>query len=162
MLKLIHHLRHNAIAYLALFVALAGTSYGAFRVPDASVGERQLVNHSIDPVKLNPRFIGGYVRKWATVDASGRLIASGGKVKVSMPDYLPPATYLVDWRTHPTSRCEALASLDEHDSSSQALGSGSITSGTTQNSVRGVSTVVATFGGDGTSKAESFDIALLC
>lgn len=36
------HLRHNAVAYLALFVALGGTSYAAVSLPKDSVGSKQL------------------------------------------------------------------------------------------------------------------------
>ena len=159
---ILRHARQNTVAYVALFVALAGTSYAALRVPTNSVGERQLRNHSIDPVKLNPRFFGGYVRKWATVDASGHLIASGGPVKVTMPSFLPPANYVIDWLTHPRTRCTSIVSLDEHSNNSSGPAAGSVTSGTTQNDIRGVETSVSTFGSSGTPEPESFDIALLC
>ena len=49
MLKTLTFIRHNAIALLALFVALGGTSYAAIGIS----------NHSIEPVQLNPRDIGG-------------------------------------------------------------------------------------------------------
>ena len=52
--RIASHLRSNAVAYLALFVALGGTSY-AFAVPRNSVGTRQIRNHAITPVKLDPR-----------------------------------------------------------------------------------------------------------
>ena len=42
MTRLVAHARRNAIAYLALFVALGGTSYAAFSLPAGSVGARQL------------------------------------------------------------------------------------------------------------------------
>jgi hypothetical protein len=74
-------LRSNLVAYLALFVALGGTSYAAFTLPAGSVGERQIKNHAIDPVKLNPKFIGASVRYWAIVDGSGHVIASHPKPK---------------------------------------------------------------------------------
>ena len=38
----LRHLRRNAVAYLALFVALRGTSYAAIRLPASSVGTEQL------------------------------------------------------------------------------------------------------------------------
>ncbi|HWD65291.1 MAG TPA: hypothetical protein VG405_08955, partial [Solirubrobacteraceae bacterium] len=63
--KAINHLRANVVAYLALFVALGGTSYAAVNLPSNSVGNRQIRNHSIDPDKLNPRFIRGNIRIWA-------------------------------------------------------------------------------------------------
>jgi hypothetical protein len=79
------HLRSNAVAYLALFVALGGTSYAAFRLPAGSVGNRALKNHSISPIKFQRDKIAGYVRDWATVDTAGHISASR------------PRAHLVDW-----------------------------------------------------------------
>jgi hypothetical protein len=46
------HLRHHLVAYLALFVALGGTSYAATRLPTDSVASEQIVNGSIQAVDL--------------------------------------------------------------------------------------------------------------
>ena len=43
----IDHLRRNAVAYLALFVALGGTSYAAVKLPAASVGARELKANAV-------------------------------------------------------------------------------------------------------------------
>jgi len=72
----LNHLKHNAVAYLALFVALGGTSYAAATLGPGSVGTRQLKNHSITPNKLQKSSIAGYVRDWAQIDGSGHLVAS--------------------------------------------------------------------------------------
>ena len=71
------HLRANAVAYLALFVALGGTSYAAVVLPADSVGRAQLRNGAVSnakladgavgPAKLNPALIGGSIRAWAWV-----------------------------------------------------------------------------------------------
>lgn len=47
--SLIHHLRRNVVAYLALFVALSGTSYAASTtlLPKNSVSTRQVIDHSL-------------------------------------------------------------------------------------------------------------------
>ncbi len=81
MTRLIHHLRSNAIAYLALIVALGGTSYAAINLPAGSVGSRQLkngsvttnklANGSVTQKKLDPKSIGGSVLHWASVDQDG-------------------------------------------------------------------------------------------
>ena len=92
MLKTLTFIRHNAIALLALFVALGGTSYAALALPAGSVGARQLRNHSITPIKLDPGSIGGYVRFWARVSAGGRLIASSPRAKV-LVWYKPPSSF---------------------------------------------------------------------
>ena len=69
--RLSQHVRANAIAYLALFVALGGTSYAAINLPTGSVGSRQIKNHSITPIKFDPATIGASVRYWAIVLPAG-------------------------------------------------------------------------------------------
>src|SRR5579862_6895337 len=46
------HLRRNAVAYLALFVALGGTSYAAVSIPRNSVGTNQLKNKAVTGPKV--------------------------------------------------------------------------------------------------------------
>ncbi len=41
------HIRHNLVAYLALFVALGGTSYAAIRLPANSVGAKQIKKNAV-------------------------------------------------------------------------------------------------------------------
>lgn len=48
------HLRRNAVAYLALFVALGGTGYAASRIPHNSVGTQQLRNGAVTLDKVRP------------------------------------------------------------------------------------------------------------
>ena len=45
----VQHLRRHGVAYVALFVALSGTSYAAVttRLPANSVGTTQVINHSL-------------------------------------------------------------------------------------------------------------------
>src|SRR5437588_8584129 len=87
MKRLIHHLRGNAVAYIALFVALGGTGYAAIeRIPPASVGARQIKNHSITPKKFDPSLIPASVRAWVNVQWRGTKLvakASSSRVKVS-------------------------------------------------------------------------------
>ncbi len=73
MTKFIVHLRQNLVAYLALFVALGGTSYAAITLPQNSVGNRQLKNHSVTPVKLDGGKTAGYVADWAQITGGGLL-----------------------------------------------------------------------------------------
>jgi hypothetical protein len=95
MKKAIDHLRGNVVAYLALFVALGGTSYAAISIPRGSVGTVQLRNGAVTGSKLAKgsvtstklgkgtvapanlsRSISGYVGFWARIDPSGHVIAS--------------------------------------------------------------------------------------
>jgi hypothetical protein len=89
--KIVQHVRRNVIAYLALFVALGGTSYAAFKLPAGSVGARQIKNHSIAPVKFDRSAIGGSVRYWAKISATGKILASS------------PAARVISWYSGPTA-----------------------------------------------------------
>jgi hypothetical protein len=46
------HVRHNVVAYVALFVALSGSAYAASTLPPNSVGTKQLNNHAVTKAKL--------------------------------------------------------------------------------------------------------------
>jgi hypothetical protein len=74
--RIVSHLRANVVAYAALFVALGGTSYAAFALPANSVGPKQIRNHSITPIKLNPGKIAASVRAWALIGPGGHLSAA--------------------------------------------------------------------------------------
>jgi len=101
--RILSRIRANIVAYVALFLALTGTSV-------AAVG---LANHSIDPVKLDPRNIGGYVRAWASVSASGHVTASAGQVTVrTEPGGQQPGSYYFRWRANLTSACTVVGSVD--------------------------------------------------
>ena len=77
------HLRSNVVGYLALFVALGGTSYAAANLSSNSVGARQIRRHSITPSKFNPKLIAGSIRAWVNVQwRGGRLVANGSSSRV--------------------------------------------------------------------------------
>jgi hypothetical protein len=80
--RILRHLRGNAVAYLALFVALGGTSYAAFSLPANSVGTKQLRNHSVTPIKLDPKGIAASVRAWAVIQNGTKVVASRPKARV--------------------------------------------------------------------------------
>ena len=46
------HAAHNVVGYIAIFVALGGTSYAAIAVPNNSVGNKQLKKDSVDSKKV--------------------------------------------------------------------------------------------------------------
>jgi hypothetical protein len=93
---LLHHIRRNVIAYIALFVALGGTSYAAFTLPANSVGTRQLRNHSVSPVKLGKT--GAYVWGWIIVGPGGHVIASRPRgARVSWDSF--EASGMISWPT---------------------------------------------------------------
>ncbi len=51
--RLGEHIRGSAVAYVALFVALGGTSYAAIKLPAGSVGTTQLKKGAVTPTKLS-------------------------------------------------------------------------------------------------------------
>jgi hypothetical protein len=110
MTKFLRHLQANLVAYLALFVALGGTSYAALRVPAGSVGARQLKNHSIGPAKFDRGSIAGYVRDWITIDSQGRILSSRPKAHlVAWQPSGPDVGGLIQWSNPLSPRCLAFA-----------------------------------------------------
>ena len=114
MLKTLTFIRHNAIALVALFVALGGTSYAAFSLPANSVGTKQvrngaitttkIANGSITASKLDSRSLGGSVRYWAHVNQTGQVLSGSRGARASVAG----AEYTVTWGTAFSSRCAAL------------------------------------------------------
>jgi hypothetical protein len=114
MKHLLAHARNNAVAYVALFVALGGTSYAAFSPPANSVGTKQvrngaitskkIANGSITPAKLDGRSLGGSVRYWAHVNQDGEVLSGSRGAHASAAG----AEYTVTWGTDFSSRCAPL------------------------------------------------------
>ena len=147
MTRLVNHLRHNVVAYIALFVALGGTSYAAVSV----------ANHSIVPQKFNGRYIGGYVRAWASVRADGRLIASGGGVHAGLDPFIS-GHYVITWRPKPRSRCSSVGNVGIQN----ALSPGYLIMQSIVDRTRGQQTVVQTYNAQGRPTDLPFTVALVC
>jgi hypothetical protein len=108
--RVLRHVRSNAVAYLALFVALGGTGYAASNLPANSVGNRQIKNGSVTPVKIDRHLITGSIRAWAEVNASGHVVAGEGgpKAVARTGSPKPVGQYLVSWKTNSFARCAAV------------------------------------------------------
>jgi hypothetical protein len=107
--RIVSHLRSNTVAYLALFVALGGTSYAAFALPANSVGTRQIRNHAITPIKLDPKKIGASVRAWAVIQDGTKVVAARPRARIVSWD----ATFaagVVSWGSAVSKSCFPLAS----------------------------------------------------
>jgi hypothetical protein len=155
---LLAHARANVVGYLALFVALGGTGYA---LSANSVGERQLRNHAVNPIKLNRRNIGGYVRAWATIDAAGHVVAASGRPRVEMVPFVPPGHYIILWNTKPNTKCVALAGIDGREITSSGPVPGYAIPETGA-SHAGEETTVATYSAQAQPAALPFDVALVC
>jgi hypothetical protein len=109
--RLVHHARRNSIAYLALvcaMLALAGASYAALQVPVGSVGEPQIRNKVIDPIKLDPTYISGSVRHWANVSPNGQMVNSSN---LGASASTGTGNYVMTWADAFSARCVVIATV---------------------------------------------------
>lgn len=157
MSKILRHVRSNAVAYVALFIALGGTGYAALRIPANSVGSRQIKNGAITPVKIDRHLITGSVRAWAEVSASGRLIAGeGGPKPVARTGADSLGQYLVTWKTDSFTRCAGAAGTT-------APGTSPLTPGFAVTQIQsGAEVQIDVYDAQGLPAALPFWVALLC
>ena len=172
MTRIVNHIRHNLIAYMALFVALGGTSYAVSALPPNSVGGQQLKNGAIDPVKFDPSSINGSVAAWAIVGANGRVIAGAGKPRTVRTPIV--ANYQIDWGVKFKSTCATAATVDSgHSAPTERIpipgtngSTGSFTAGYAvvwnSSGRRASSTVVTTLNQAGQLTPLAFDVAVVC
>jgi hypothetical protein len=158
--RALRHVRSNAVAYLALFVALGGTGYAAANLPANSVGNRQIKNGSVTPVKIDRHLITGSIRAWAEVNASGRLVAGEGgpKAVARTGSPTPVGQYLVTWKTASLRRCAAVGGIE-------SPGSSPLTPGTALATIQPSSTpevLVDTYDAQGLPTSLPFWVAVLC
>lgn len=113
MTRVVHHMKSNVVAYLALFIALGGTSYAAIRLPAGSVDSRALRNHSVSAVKLDRSSIAGYVRDWARIDSNGRITGSRPRARlIGWAESGPAPGGLVQWARPIPASCIAVATTE--------------------------------------------------
>jgi len=160
--RILKHLGDHALATAALvlsLLALAGSSYAAFTISGS-----QIRNHTIDPVKLNPKLIAGNVRAWAVVRPDGRLIAGGGGPRVIAAGN--PGEYEIRWRVRVTRRCATMATIDSASSPpTETIAGGRFTVGYTvaaSNSVHFSVSSVQTYNQQGSPTPLGFDLVVLC
>jgi hypothetical protein len=149
--RVLAFLRQNAIALLALFVALGGTGYAAVAIR----------NHSITPIKFDRRTLGGYVRGWVRVSAAGKIVAEGGRWKASM-DSASPGHYELAWNGLPDTGCTSLGSIDASPSPGSVAVPGSVVSGTFVFRHKHIFTAVYTYSPAGQQTPLPFDLAIFC
>jgi hypothetical protein len=187
--RLVHHARHHSIAYVALacaMLALAGASYAALQVPVGSVGEPQLRNKVIDPIKLDPTYISGSVRHWASVGSNGQMVSSSN---LGASASTGTGNYVMTWGDAFAARCVVIATVQggstkpagtttttsSSTTSTTSTTTTSTTSTTPQNTSGGFANAsvtpqpgsatlvaVATYNAAGQPAAEPFSVAVIC
>lgn len=108
---LIQHARSHVIAYLALtcaLLAMGGAAYASYRIPNGAVGEKQIQNHVIDPIKWDTNYVTGFVRRWATIGANGSLQSTspGGQSTSN-----GTGSYVVTWGDAFAGWCAPIATV---------------------------------------------------
>jgi hypothetical protein len=155
MKRTLQHARHNAVAYVALFVALGGTSYAAINLPANSVGTKQLRNGAVTPRKLDGNAIAGTVRMWARIGADGSVIASKPRAQTIGWNSVDHAGKITWGRAIPV-QCFSLATVD-------GLGTPGFASVATLNQPPPPNyVVVGTFNAAGQPAGESVNVAVIC
>jgi hypothetical protein len=117
--RLINHLKHNVVAYLALFVALGGMSYAAINLPAGSVGTKQLRNGAVTNKKLakgsvgatdlDHKSIAGYVHDYAHI-RFGKLVSARPRARLvawAQSGLQPGGT--IQWKTPIPTTCTTFA-----------------------------------------------------
>ncbi len=130
------HVRHNVVGYLALFVALGGTSYAATQLPRNSVGTKQLKKGAVTSRKLANGAVTG--SKVANNSLTGREINSSTLGTVPNAAHATDANNTTDLGGLPASayiqspvgpsRFGTLPAVRATNSSSEDIASGARTS----------------------------------
>jgi hypothetical protein len=78
MRQILRHVRNNAVAYLALWIAIGGTSYAAVSLPRNSVGSTQLKSNAVTAAKVKNGSLGtADLSKSAVRSLSGKIGPAG-------------------------------------------------------------------------------------
>ena len=165
---LLHHIRSNAVGYIALFIALGGSSYAAIAIPAGSVGTRQMRNravtssklarHAVTAASLDPASIAGHIADWAQIRADGHVTTSSPHATVVTSDPTR-GLYQVYWHRSIPSRCIAVANpVNVAPLTAPANADTFGPSGQGRNS----HIVVSTFDAGGNNVPENVNIVVIC
>lgn len=168
MLKTLNFIRRNAIALVALFVALGGTSYAALSLPAGSVGTNQLRNgavtgrklakQAVSAASLDPKSIAGHIADWAQIRADGHVISSGPKASVFVRDSTR-GLFQVSWHRSIRSGCMAVASPANVPA---VLGQANANTVGPDGTGRSAFVLVQTFDASGNNVPENVNVMVVC
>jgi hypothetical protein len=154
MTKVLGHLKSNVVAYLALFVALGGTSYAAVNLPRGSVGNSQLKNHSVTPIKLDRNTIAGYMRDYVQINSQGQITAS--RPRASLIGWQTSGRFAggdIQWSQPIPASCFAVATTTTQDA---VVSYASATAGGVGNQANGLTVVLLS------APARAVNVAIMC
>ncbi|HUE25773.1 MAG TPA: hypothetical protein VMP89_03295 [Solirubrobacteraceae bacterium] len=175
---LVLHARRHVIAYLALtcsLLALGGAAYAQTQLPAGSVGERQIQNHVIDPVKWDTNYVTGFIRRWATIGSNGSLLSTspGGQSTSN-----GTGSYVVTWGDAFGGWCAPIATVIGGSAAAPSTGTTGTTGATgptgapssgayadarvVQRSGESTLVAVATYNAQGVPTNEPVSIAVAC
>jgi hypothetical protein len=126
--KTLNYISHHAIAILALvcsLLALAGASYAATQLSKNSVGTAQLKPGAVTPGKLSGTQFGGYIRMYAKVSASGKLLSSSPQATLTnwgVSTTNGPSAGIINWKSTAPARCAVLATTQNGTTATPASG----------------------------------------
>jgi hypothetical protein len=152
------YLRQNALAAIALFVALGGTGYAAAGLPSQGASTRKA------SVAAAPLRAHGQVVAWAIVNGKGHAVAGNPWPRVQGGG----GVYTVRWRGIPTSTkrkqyCASPVTVDNQFSSPDVTLSGQpAAAGYADATNLGHAVYVATFNPGGQPTPLAFEVALIC
>ena len=154
LLRILEYLRANALAAVALFVALGGTGYAAAGLDPGAASTRQPA--------LTPH---GQVVAWAIVNFKGHVVAGGPQPRVRVGG--TGSSYTVSWRGVPTSRnrktyCASPVTVDQQFSPFDETAPSPLTAGYAVVNNLGHVVYVSTFNPSGQPTALGFEVALIC
>jgi hypothetical protein len=160
MTRILNHVRMNLIAYLALFIALGGTSYAAINLPAGSVGTKQIRNGAVTAKKLDPNSIAGHIAFWAQIRADGHVTSSSPRATV-LTSAPTRGLQRIDWHRAISPRCVVLANPTNVLTTSPATAYATVFTGPLTHG-RHDYVFVSTFDGDGANVPENVNVVVIC
>jgi hypothetical protein len=171
--SVLEYIRRHLVALLALFFALAGSSYATTSrlLPPNSVGTRQVIDHSLlsrdfkkGQLPRGPKGPQGApgppgasaTKLWAVVGGTGKLARGSGVTSASR--YSGQARYAVDFNQN-VSNCAYIAAIGEPGKGSSA-GNGQASAIADVSSANRVN--ISTYSGTGVPTYHAFNLAVFC